>query len=129
MNAFNGPMRSLEEKVETDDGPALLLDTVTRADQDRRLNAPPRPVQVDLCMEIDLRDAAALLPDDLRELYGDLKTKPIHQIAAERGLHRRTIERRAARLRAWMNNWAIRNFLKSPAAFQTSETKERNRDS
>lgn len=127
MRVFNGQMRSLEEQVDTDDGPAALLDTVTRADQERRLNAPPPPPLADLGLEIDVREAVTQMPADLRKLYEEVKAKSRRQIAAERGLSRRTIRRRVAKLRKWLEDWAIRNSLRIVVPLSASQTKERNR--
>jgi RNA polymerase sigma factor (sigma-70 family) len=128
LRAFNGPMRSLEDEIETDDGPQLLLEAVTRADNDRRFNCVPVDTDDARCLAMDLNDLVPLLPPDLRKLHEDLKTKSVTQIAAEQNVHRRSIDRRKARLRRWLERRSLQDYLKSTRALLARETNERNGD-
>jgi len=111
MRALTYAEQSLDDEVETDDGVALYGDLVERSDIDRRLGQATRSEGEQRELRMDLSLVVASLPEELRGLCEDLKTKAVVQIAAERGMSRVAVYRRIRRLRESFDAMSMRDYV------------------
>lgn len=106
---------SLNVSISTADGPASLSETMSDTDRRRRLGRSSLPEEERICLQIDVADAVAALPGELRDLSEQLKTKSVSQIARECGVHRSTISRRVAKIRKRFCGLSLRDYVISGA--------------
>jgi RNA polymerase sigma-70 factor, ECF subfamily len=103
---------SLHVSIEvTEDGPVELTDIIGNREHNSRRCCDPLDGEELAQLVFDLAGAMQLLPEDLRHLAEQLKTKSKAQIARELGMPRTTLHERVRTLRQRFEQAGLREYV------------------
>jgi RNA polymerase sigma-70 factor (ECF subfamily) len=112
MRDYRRESCSLDDTIEDAEGETIWRAcTINQDEAAIRLGRRTRTREEETQLRIDISLVLAKLPDDLREIAGQLLTKSVAEVARDLGIPRTTLYESVKRLRPFFEDTALRNYL------------------